>query len=222
MCGRFYIPEVDDTPEELMAILTQLESRMQLSQPGFALKRGEICPGDTAAVIAMNRKRQPSVFAMRWGFRVTTPSPQEAVQTYEQLAIPGLEPQPKRSAKLVFNARSESAMVKPLFRESMRLRRCLIPAASYFEWDHFHDDRAKYRFSLQHGDTMYLAGLYRLPDDDRAEFTILTREATSALARFHDRMPVIADSVSHRYLDPGEDPQLLLAAPCDALCWVRA
>ena len=69
---------------------------------------------------------------------------------------------------------------------------------------------------------MYLAGLYRLSDDDRAEFTILTREATSALARFHDRMPVIADSVSTRYLDPGEEPQLLLDAPCDALCWVRA
>ena len=109
MCGRFWI-EPEDTAEELAQLLTGLESAMQTKAPGFTLPRGEIRPGDLAAVIAPNRQRVPAVFAMRWGF-----------------------PMDKR---LIINARSETAPARPMFSQSMKMRRCLIPASAYFEWDH--------------------------------------------------------------------------------------
>jgi putative SOS response-associated peptidase YedK len=34
----------------------------------------------------------------------------------------------------MFNARGETAAVKPLFADGMKQRRCLIPATCYFEW----------------------------------------------------------------------------------------
>lgn len=192
MCGRYFV-EPDDTPEELERMLEQLEAREQRHAPDFRMKRGEICPGDVAAVIALNRARTPSVFAMKWGF-----------------------PMEKR---LVINARSETAAQRPMFRESMQLRRCLIPACAYFEWDHREKKPTKYRFSLPGEELLYLAGLYRL-EAGRPVFTVLTREAAPDIACFHDRMPVIAArEQASVWLDQKTPPDLLLAHPRTELTW---
>lgn len=225
MCGRFYIPEVDDTPEALMQIMRQLEERMQQRQPGFRLKRGEICPGDTAAVVALSRRMQPSVFAMRWGFRVQAAAQEDAKPGDGlQTIMPGIDPpQKKTTSRLIINARSESADKKPLFRESMQMRRCLIPAAAYFEWDHRTAAMPKYMFSPNKQNIMYLAGLYRLDEWQQPEFTVLTREAAPAIACFHDRMPVFSlDPWADGWLDPQADPQVLLRHACTDLTWQQA
>lgn len=62
MCGRFYIPE-NDTPEELQAIIDQLERRQ-----GAPVRRGEIRPADNAPVLARSRKNESAPFLMRWGY----------------------------------------------------------------------------------------------------------------------------------------------------------
>lgn len=192
MCGRYFV-DPDDTPEELERMLEQLENREQRHDQDFRMKRGEICPGDVAAVIALNRARIPSVFAMKWGF-----------------------PMEKR---LIINARSETAAQRVMFRESMQLRRCLIPASAYFEWDHREKKPTKYRFSLPGEELLYLAGLYRL-ESDRPVFTVLTREATPEIACFHDRMPVIAAKTQvQRWLDQQAAPEALLDHPQTDLVW---
>lgn len=195
MCGRFYV-DPDDTEEELLALYERLQAREQQRNAAFTLKVGEICPGDTAAVLALNRSRVPSIFAMRWGFRM--------------------------DKRLVFNARSETAAQRPMFRESMQLRRCLIPASAYFEWDHREPKPVKYRFAAVQHAPLYLAGLYRL-EPEGAAFTILTREAAPEISMFHDRMPVIASGAAKdAWLDQAQSPEFLLNDPLTALSWTRA
>lgn len=183
MCGRFFIP--DDGPDELMALLNRAELRQRMHQPGFHLKRGEICPGDLAAVLAPNRRRETTLFIMKWGFRL--------------------------DKRLVFNARSETAATKPLFRQSLQERRCLIPAASFFEWDHRLKKPAKFRFWPEGRPMMYLAGLYRFePEAPLPAFTVLTRPAEGAISELHDRMPVILrEEQLDLWLNGGIDPQFI-------------
>lgn len=197
MCGRFYI-ESDDTPEELIALLNRAEGRVQQSDPAFRLPRGEVRPGDWAAVVSLNRASQRSVFAMKWGFRM--------------------------EKQLLINARSETAAQKPTFRDSMINRRCLIPASSYFEWDHRTKPLTKYRFRLPESPLLWLAGLYRFePDSAYPVFTVLTRPAAADVAPFHDRMPVIVPrALTDRWLDRSQPPQLILDAAQTGLVWSRA
>ena len=58
---------------------------------------------------------------------------------------------------LVINARAETAAEKPLFRDSVRMRRCLIPSTGFYEWD---NRKRKYLFTLPEEDALYMAGLY--------------------------------------------------------------
>ena len=121
--------------------------------------------------------------------------------------------------KLLINARSETAAERPVFRESFRTRRCLIPAAAWFEWDHRNADHTKYRLRPESLPWFFLAGLYRLGDHG-AECAVLTREAEGDAASIHGRMPVtFAPEDAALWLDPDADPAALLAEPpIPALC----
>lgn len=197
MCGRFYI-EADDAPEELLALLNHAERRARQHTPDFHLPRGEIRPGDCAAVVALNRAMSRSVFAMQWGFRL--------------------------NRRLLINARSETAAGKPIFSSSMQLRRCLIPASAYFEWDHREKPLVKYHFRLPQERLLYLAGLYRFEEGAPLPvFTVLTHEAAPEIACFHDRMPVILPaSLADDWLDHRSDPQQLLCHAVTDIQWRRA
>lgn len=148
---------------------------------GFKL--GEIRPTDAAPVIANNRAGEPTPFVMRWGFTC--------------------------NGAPVINARSETAVSKPLFRESMARRRCLIPASYYFEWEKRTTGKVKYAIGA--GNLVYLAGLYRL-EDSGPVFTILTRAPAEQIAFIHNRMPVILPRSVHREWLNGEPPDAILRA----------
>ena len=93
----------------------------------------------------------------------------------------------------VINARSETAMVKPMFAKSMQERRCLLPASRYFEWQRTPGGvkKQKYAIALPGGKPFYLAGVYRQEKQFPVPvFAILTREAAPELAYLHERMPV--------------------------------
>ena len=165
MCGRYFI-DGDDLPEELERILEELNRK---NTPENLKTSGEIFPSDVVPVLANSRRQDVQPFAMRWGY-----------------SFPGGRP--------VINARAETAAEKPLFRDGMRQRRCLIPASSYFEWERRDGQKIKYAIRPAGAEMLYLAGIYHLENHDGAvapSFAILTRSAAPEIAFIHDRMPVI-------------------------------
>ena len=92
--------------------------------------------------------------------------------------------------KLIINARSETAAEKPMFRDGMQQRRCLLPASHYFEWEKRQREKIKYAIKPSGSDMLFMAGLYRI-EGNKARFTILTRTPADNISFIHDRMPVI-------------------------------
>lgn len=107
-----------------------------------------------------------------------------------------------------FNARSETAAVKPTFRAAVTARRGMVPADGYYEWRKRNDgDRQPFYIHPADGSSLPLAALYewwREPDGGwLLSASILTRAATGDLAAIHDRMPVFLDrSDLDLWLDP--------------------
>jgi putative SOS response-associated peptidase YedK len=107
------------------------------------------------------------------------------------------------------NARSDTALEKPAFRRAMQLRRCLIPADLFYEWQAVRGQRRKqpYAVRLLDDEPFAFGGLWeywRPPGGDGiASCTILTTEPNALLAPIHDRMPVIIPPDRYpAWLDP--------------------
>lgn len=136
-----------------------------LNRKGQIVKTGEVFPSDTVAVIANTKALTPSPFAMTWGYKLP-------------------------DGKLIINARSETAAEKPMFRDGMMQRRCLLPATTYFEWEKRGSEKIKYAIKPSQMEMFYMAGLYRI-EGTQARCTILTRSPADSIAFIHDRMPVL-------------------------------
>lgn len=173
MCGRFYI----ENDSEVQTVVRIIRKRGQA--PDDLKVSGEFFPGDIVPVIAPDRKKNPTAYAMQWGYHL--------------------------DKKLIFNARSETAAEKTLFRDGIMGRRCVIPASWYFEWD-----TQKTRYAIHPGESKaFLAGIYRM--EDRPVFTVLTREPGESTRGIHPRMPVILrrDDIL-RWIDPETDADKLI------------
>ena len=183
MCGRYYIPD-EDSAAELQEIIDQLNHKNPTSP---IIKTGEITPSDTALVLANNRSMIATPFAMKWGYTLG-------------------------NGRLVFNTRSETASEKPLFQDGMAQRRCLIPAAHYYEWEKRGREKIKYAIHPSNVELMYMAGIYRI-ENGIPVFSILTREPADSIAFIHDRMPVILpQDFMHDWLNPRIKAEELLAS----------
>ena len=165
MCGRYFIGDDSMSTAELQEIIDSLNRH---SGKDAVKMSGEIFPTDTVPIIASNRSMVRSAFAMTWGY-----------------SLP--------DGKRVINARSESADIKPMFRDGMMQRRCAIPATNYFEWKRSGKDKTKYAIRPSIDGLMYMAGIYRV-ENGCPVFAVLTREPADSISFIHDRMPVILPS----------------------------
>lgn len=125
---------------------------------------GEVRPAD-ASLIIREEDRKLSAEVMRWGFKQYSGS------------------------SLIINARSESVTEKPMFRDSIWQRRCVVPASWFYEWNF---QREKVTFKRTDGSVLYMAGLYQCFEDGN-RFVILTTGANNSMKPVHDRMPIILD-----------------------------
>ncbi|MBC5772763.1 SOS response-associated peptidase [Pontibacter sp. KCTC 32443] len=94
------------------------------------------------------------------------------------------------------NARAETLLEKPSFRELVSRRHCLVPADGFYEWRKTASGKVPYRFLLKSEELFSFAGLWdEWADTETGEmqrtFTIITMEANELVKPTHDRMPVI-------------------------------
>ena len=107
---------------------------------------------------------------------------------------------------LTFNARSEEAASKPMWRHGIRSARCLMPARGWYEWNENEGvvtgsgarGHQPYYFHSPDTEVVAIAGLWsrwRAPDGSEVlSCALLTREAGAAgIAAIHRRMPVVLD-----------------------------
>ena len=145
-------------------------------------------------------------------------SPDTGIRELRQLRwglIPAWAKDPKIGYKLI-NARAETVADKPSFRAAFRLRRCLILADGFYEWQQLDGSRHKqpYFIGLQDERLFAFAGLYEQwhsPDGEVVDTcTIITTTANELVEPIHARMPVILAPQDYpQWLDPnGAAPDL--------------
>ena len=95
----------------------------------------------------------------------------------------------------LINGRSETILEKPAFRESFRMRRCLIPADGFYEWKKAGKERHPFHFAMKDNALFAFAGIWdrwKSPTGQVLEScSILTTAPNELMEDVHDRMPVI-------------------------------
>jgi len=104
--------------------------------------------------------------------------------------VPSWSKATKGGAQMI-NARVEMVLNRPAFRKAILERRCVVPAAGYYEWQPAEDGKIPYFLYDQDQDLLSFADLYGLwpdPAKDHEDptrwfwsFTIITDPATDAL-----------------------------------------
>jgi putative SOS response-associated peptidase YedK len=152
--------------------------------------RYNIAPTQPVPVIRQNPKEPVrQISTMRWGL------------------IPSWAKDTSGAARMI-NARSETAHTLPAFREAMKLRRCLVPADGFYEWQRRGSATQPFCFEVGDGGLFAFAGLWERWRDPSGQWvkscTILTTTPNAVTSAVHDRMPVILDPDSYDlWLDPG-------------------
>jgi len=182
MCGRFVITS---PPAALRQIFGYVE------QPNFP-PRYNIAPTQPVPVVIIENGAR-HFRLMRWGL------------------LPAWVKDPRGFALLI-NARAETVLEKPAFKNAMKRRRCLIPADGYYEWQNSDGRKRPYLIRRHDGQPIGLAGLAETwigPNGEEMDtVAIVTAPASADLAPLHHRVPVtIGESDFDRWLD---------GAACDA------
>ncbi|MDQ8731471.1 SOS response-associated peptidase [Bradyrhizobium sp. LHD-71] len=199
MCGRFVITS---SPEALRRLFGYGE------QPNFPA-RYNIAPTQPVPVVLLERGVRRFML-MRWGF------------------LPAWTKDPKKFG-LVINARSETVIDKPAFKNAIRRRRCLIPADGYYEWPDLGARKQPLFVYPAGGGPIAFAALWETwvgPNGEELDtVAIVTTVASADLASFHPRMPVtIAPDAFDLWLDCANvdakaATSLLTPAPLGTFAW---
>ena len=135
--------------------------------------RFNVAPGQVVPIIVRDHTLTSQIREMQWGFR-------------SHLA---------RKVQSAINARVETVSEKPLFRDSFRSRRCIVPADGFYEWQSTASGRQPYFVQLDDHAAFGFAGLWSQSLNQTGKlidtFTILTTRANTLLSTLHGRMPVI-------------------------------
>lgn len=166
-----------------------------------------VAPATMQPVIRLNADTSArEIVMMRWGL------------------IPGWYKDPRHLGLSTINAKAETLMEKPMWRQPFKKRRVLVPADAFFEWKKI-DAKTKqpHAFALKDNAMMALAGVWErwnAPDGKPVDtFAIITTEPNELAARVHNRMPVLLKTQDYARWLTGADqepPPIDLLRPYDA------
>lgn len=184
MCSRYaFVPE-PAAWADFRAALAEVADELLALPP-----RPKLAPTDAVPIVIQQPGAPPRLISARWGF------------------IPHWWRKPELP-RLSFNARSEEAAAKPMWRDALRSSRCLVPASHWIEWQHRQGAKIPHQLRPEGGRGFMFAGLWSLwrprPGvDPMATCVILTTAPSEAVAAVHDRMPVVLAPAAWRaWLDP--------------------
>jgi putative SOS response-associated peptidase YedK len=109
----------------------------------------------------------------------------------------------------MINARAETIVTKPSFRNAFKKRRCLIPADGFYEWKGPKGQKQPMFITLPESKPFAFAGLWETwhkKDDPNMIYkscTIITTEASDSVREIHPRMPaILKPEMYESWLDP--------------------
>lgn len=169
MCGRYAVT----LPNDAMARLFAAQPANDLPQvPNY-----NVCPTNPVHVVRAGEEGR-RLMPMRWGF---------LPHWYKSVT----------DGPLLINARAETLAEKPAFRDACRSRRCIVVASGFYEWTRT-DAGARLPWYIFRRDRAPLAfgGVWQDwgPQEARQPTcAIVTTAASAALARIHNRMPLVLE-----------------------------
>ena len=183
MCGRF---SSSSKPEQI-----KKEFKVAVEDPAIFKPRYNIAPSQMIPIV-LDRTGERIVAQLKWGL----------VPSWAKDALIGSR---------MINARAETLMEKPSFREAYKSRRCIIPASGFYEWQRAEKGaKQPFYFYLTNKEVFGFAGLWEEWLDKKSgesleTCTIITTEANDVLKPVHDRMPVILKAADYdEWLDTKE------------------
>jgi len=197
MCGRYTLR----TPVDVLAEGFEIEEHPSSITPNYNTAPTQ----EVASVVEEDDKRKLEMF--HWGL------------------IPSWAKDPAIGNKMI-NARAETVSEKPSFRKAFKVRRCLILADGFYEWQKTDNGKQPYHIRMQDGSPFAFAGLWEVWDKYGEEIrscTIITTDANDLMSEIHHRMPVILHPEDYSlWLDPDFDEKealtsLLKPYPADAM-----
>jgi putative SOS response-associated peptidase YedK len=168
VCGRYTLA----TPSP-----ADVRARFPVGESVAILRRYNIAPGDEVLAVTTDREGAPRGELLRWGL------------------VPSWADAPATGLRMI-NARVETAARRPAFRSAFERYRCLIIADGFYEWQQLRSEfKRPFHITRADGEPFAFAGLWSVWRRGEAPplrtCAILTTAPNAAVAKLHDRMPVI-------------------------------
>ena len=179
MCGRYSLT----TPADHLVEVFDVPPVTFDYRPRY-----NIAPSQDVPVVASDR-RGTRMGLLRWGF------------------VPAWAGDLSMGSRMI-NARAESLLDRPAFKDAAVSRRCLVPADGFYEWVKEGERKVPYWIHAPDREPMGLAGLWehwhpRGPEPVYS-MAIVTVDANDRIRHLHDRMPAIVPTASRNaWLDSG-------------------
>lgn len=166
MCGRFALIDTVEKIKKQFSVENDFELK-----PHF-----NIAPGFSVACVVEMESTHRQCLAYRWGL------------------IPSWAKDRKNSGHLI-NARCETVLQKPAFRNAIKSRRCIMVMSGFFEWHQDTVGKQPYYIHKANNEMLAVAAFWELWQGEGEEKPIyscclVTSEANPFMMPIHKRMPV--------------------------------